>query len=212
METALQWIVDYGYAALFCILMIGIIGAPFPDDLVLVFSGYLISAGYLKPCPTLASAFLGSVCGITVSYGLGRILGFTLVEKYGHRLHIKRETYHRMSDWYNRFGRWGLLVGYFVAGVRHWTAFFAGVSKLRMPSFALFAYAGALLWAITLLSAGYILGEEWTCLAEHCNCYTYAYLFGGICLVLVLVGWLMHRRFGILSFIPILEKRRNIVR
>jgi membrane protein DedA with SNARE-associated domain len=210
-ETALRWIVDYGYVALFCILKNVIIGPTFPDDLVLVFSGYLISAGYLKPCHTFASAFFGSVCGITVSYGLGRIFGFTLVEKYGDRLHIKRETYHRMSAWYNRFGRWGLLVGYFIAGVRHWTAFFAGVSKLRMTSFALFAYAGALLWAITLLSAGYILGEEWTCLIEHGGCYRYACLFGGIFLLLALAGWLIHRRFGILSFIPILEKRRNIL-
>ncbi len=211
METAQQWIIGYGYVALFSILMLGIIGAPFPDDLVLLFSGYLISAGYLKPVPALASAFFGSVCGITVSYGLGRLLGFPAVERYGHHLRIKQETYHRMSDWYNRFGRWGLLIGYFIAGVRHWTAFLAGVSKLKMPSFALFAYTGALLWAVSLLSTGYVLGEEWTCLARHRGCYPY--LFAGICLALVLLGWFMHKRFGVLSFIPIkiFEKGRNTV-
>jgi membrane protein DedA with SNARE-associated domain len=212
-ETAQQWIIGYGYVAFFCILMFGIIGAPFPDDLVLLFSGYLISAGYLKPAPALASAFFGSVCGITVSYALGRLLGFPAVARYGHYLRIKQETYHKMSEWYNRFGRWGLLIGYFIAGVRHWTAFFAGVSKLKMPSFALFAYTGGLLWAITLLSTGYVLGEEWTCLATRRSCYTYMYILIGICLATSLIGWLMHRRFGILSFIPmkIFEKGRNTV-
>ncbi len=39
MESVLQWIVEYGYMALFCILMFGIIGAPFPDDLILTFTG-----------------------------------------------------------------------------------------------------------------------------------------------------------------------------
>ncbi len=209
MESALQWIVDYGYLALFGILMIGIIGAPFPDALVLIFSGYLISAGYLKPVPSLAFAFLGSVCGITVSYGLGRFLGFAVVEKYGKRLRINKKTYDRMSDWYNRFGRWGLLIGYFIAGVRHWTAFFAGVSKLKMSQFVFFAYTGALLWAVTLLTTGYVLGAEWANVARHgCG---YLYLFVGTLLAIALIVWLTHKRFGVLSFIPmkIFRNARN---
>ena len=82
-ELVQGWIAAYGYAALFGILMFGIVGVPFPDDLTLAFSGYLVSAGYLNPYLTLISAFFGSVCGITVSYGLGHFLGTSVVEKYG---------------------------------------------------------------------------------------------------------------------------------
>jgi len=39
------------------------------------------------------------------------------------------------------------------------------------------------------------------------------YILIGICLAVALIGWLMHRRFGILSFIPIkiFEKRPNTI-
>ena len=211
MEMVLDWIVAYGYAALFCVLMLGIIGAPFPDDLILGFAGYLVFAGYFKPIPTVVFAFMGSLCGITVSYGLGRFLGWSIIVKHGYRFHITPQRLNKVTAWYNRFGKWSLVIGYFISGVRHWTAFVAGVSKLRMPVFALFAYTGGLIWSVTLISAGYILGEEWHCISTHGGCYTY--LFVGTCLVLTLIGWLMHRRFGVLSFIPmkIFDKERNTV-
>ena len=167
METVLDWIVQYGYAAIFCLLMLGIVGAPFPDDLILAFAGYLVSAGYLKPVPTLVSAFMGSLCGISLSYGLGRILGFPLIVKYGRFVHITANRLNQVNRWYERFGKWGLLFGYFVAGVRHGTAFVAGASKVRLPVFALFAYTGGLLWSITLISTGYVLGEKWASISDH---------------------------------------------
>lgn len=167
MEVFLSWITQYGYVALFVLLMLGIVGAPFPDDLILAFAGYLVSAGHLAMLPTIAFAFLGSLCGITVSYALGRLLGFSVIEKYGHRVHVTAERLHHVHCWYERFGKWTLVIGYFIGGVRHWTAFTAGVSKLRLPVFAVFAYSGGLIWSVTLVSAGYFLGEEWSTVAEQ---------------------------------------------
>lgn len=197
MGIALDWVAQYGYVALFCMLMLGIIGAPFPDDLLLAFAGYLVFAGYLKPIPTVVSAFMGSLCGITVSYGLGRFLGFPIIERYGHIVYMTPRRLNRVTSWCRRFGKWSLLIGYFIAGVRHWTAFVAGVSKLRLPVFALFAYTGGFLWSVTLISAGYVLGEQWACISAHGCWYTYAAV--AICLALVLTGYLIHRRFGLPS-------------
>ena len=166
-EFVQGWITAYGYAALFGILMFGIVGVPFPDDLTLAFSGYLVSAGHLNPYLTLISAFLGSVCGITVSYGLGHFLGTLIVGKYGRIFHVTPEKLKTLNDWYVRFGKWSLLVGYFVAGVRHFNALFAGAAKLQFSVFALFAYLGAFLWSLTLISTGYVLGKEWGRISEY---------------------------------------------
>ena len=72
MEILQGWIVSYGYVSLIGLLMLGVVGAPFPDDLILLFAGYLVSAGYLKIEPTMASAWVGSLLGISLSYALGR--------------------------------------------------------------------------------------------------------------------------------------------
>jgi len=125
MEILQDWIVSYGYVSLIGLLMLGIVGAPFPDDLILLFAGYLVSAGYLKIEPTMASAWVGSLLGISLSYALGRFLGFPIVDRYGHLVRVNSDRLNKLNCWYDRFGKWGLLFGYFVAGVRHWTAFFA---------------------------------------------------------------------------------------
>ncbi len=169
MEFIQAWVIAYGYVALFGILMFGIVGVPFPDDLTLAFAGYLVSEGYLNPYLTLISAFIGSVCGISVSYGLGLFLGTSVVSRYGRIFHINSEKLDKLNIWYKRFGKWSLLFGYFIAGVRHFNALFAGASKLQFTEFALFAYPGALLWSVTMISTGYILGKEWSSISEYTN-------------------------------------------
>jgi membrane protein DedA with SNARE-associated domain len=60
-----------------------------------------------------------------------------------------------------RFGPILLTVGYFVPGVRHFTAVVAGMSSLPRRKFAIFAYAGAGLWVGTFLMLGYVFGDGW---------------------------------------------------
>ena len=64
MESLLGWISQYGYAGLFVLLVLGIVGLPVPDEALLVFSGYLISTGRFESLLAFASAFGGSVVGI----------------------------------------------------------------------------------------------------------------------------------------------------
>jgi membrane protein DedA with SNARE-associated domain len=75
MDALLNWIPEYGYPALFLLLMLGIVGLPIPDETLLTFSGYLIFKNQLLWMPTMATAFFGSICGITISYLIGRRLG-----------------------------------------------------------------------------------------------------------------------------------------
>ncbi len=162
MEIVLHWVTQYGYIGIFSLLVLGIVGLPIPDETLLTFAGYLVYRGWLHLLPTLASAFLGSVCGITLSWILGRTFGLLLVNHYGHYFHVTEERLEQVHHWFKRAGRWALTLGYYVPGVRHLTAYVAGASRLELPIFALFAYSGALLWSVSFITLGYFLGEEWT--------------------------------------------------
>ena len=161
MNQVAAFIYSYGYPGIFAVLMLGIVGLPVPDEWLLIFIGYLVFKGYFHVVPTLAAAVLGSICGITVSYWLGRTLGIVFVRKYGHWFHITEEKTGRVLAWFDRAGRWSLLVGYFIPGVRHLAGFVAGTSKLRFPDFAVFAYAGAVFWSASFVVIGYFFGKEW---------------------------------------------------
>lgn len=161
MESLLHWVSVYGYAGIFTLLLLGIVGLPVPDETLLTLTGYLIYRGELHLLPAFGAALGGSLCGITISYALGHTAGLYLVEKYGPRFHFTAERLEQVHAWFRRIGRWTLTVGYFIPGVRHFTAYVAGASKLEAPMFALYAYAGALLWCTTFIGLGYFLGERW---------------------------------------------------
>ncbi len=161
MEQVQYWISQYGYAGIFSLLVLGIVGLPVPDETLLTVAGYLVSRGDLRPVPTMAAALLGTMCGITLSYVLGVTSGYYLLHKYGRRVHLTPEKVDRVHAWFKRMGGLTLTFGYFVPGVRHLTAYVAGASKLEYPVFAAFAYSGSLLWTTTFLTLGYLLGENW---------------------------------------------------
>ena len=160
-DAAFQWITHHGYVGIFSLLVFGIVGLPVPDEWLLTFSGYLVFKGTLFFIPAFAAAFLGSASGITVSYALGRIFDTYVLMKYGRYFHLTPDRLERVHSWFETRGRWTLIIGYFIPGVRHLTGYVAGASELSYPSFALFAYSGAFCWALVFITLGYMLGEEW---------------------------------------------------
>lgn len=162
-----HFIIDYGYIGLFTLLMLGIVGLPIPDETLLAFAGYLVFQEKLDPLATLLAAFLGSSCGISLSYFLGRLLGMKVLHRHAAKLHLTEEQLFRAHAWFQRVGKWTLPAGYFIPGVRHLTAFIAGASELDTRIFALFAYAGAAIWSSAFLCAGYFFGREWERMAER---------------------------------------------
>ena len=161
METMLVWIHNYEYPGIVVLLMLGIIGLPIPDETLLLFVGYMSFTGELSLPLSLLSAVLGSACGITISYGLGCRFGPRIPMTLGVWLHINPTHFLTAQRWVSRWGKYGLLVAYFVPGLRHLGALALGASGLRYPTFAIFAYTGAVVWATTFITTGYLLGEEW---------------------------------------------------
>jgi membrane protein DedA with SNARE-associated domain len=166
-QQVLDWISRYGYPAIFCLLMLGIVGLPVPDETLLAFTGYLVYSHHLQAVPAFLTVLLGTMCGITLSYTLGRTFGLALIHRFGKYIHLTEERLAKAHRFFERVGHWSLTFGYFVPGVRHLTAYAAGVSYVQPRIFALFAYMGALLWASTFLSIGYFLGDRWQAVSER---------------------------------------------
>ncbi len=161
METITHLLGQYGYLALFGLLMFGIVGVPVPEETLLTFAGVLVYRGHLALEPTLLAAFLGSACGITVSYGVGRGVGRVVTRRLGGLVRVTPEQIARVEAWFERVGHWALLWGYFLPGIRHLTALVAGATRLRFRDFSVFAYGGALLWSLTFISLGTLAGRHW---------------------------------------------------
>lgn len=157
-QRLIAWLSRYGLQAVFGLQMFGIVGLPVPDELMLTLAGTLARAGKLPLAGTLIAGIAGSITGITVSYAAGRWIGLAALRRW---VHIPDELLARVQHWFCRAGRWVLTFGYFVPGVRHVTAIAAGSSGLGYRAFATYAYAGAVVWVTTFVTAGYVLGDRW---------------------------------------------------
>lgn len=191
LTTITHWIALHGYGVIFGLFALGIIGLPVPDEWLLAYLGHLIYKGRLLPLPTVAAAFLGSVCGMTLSYVLGRTFGFYLVGKFGGIVRLTPEKVGRMRNWYEHSGKWALVIGYFLPGVRHVTAITAGTSKMTFSEFVLFAYTGGFVWSCTFIFLGYVLQEQWSRETERIHTIME---IGTVVVLVFLTGYLLRKK------------------
>lgn len=179
-----QWLLHYGEFAVFIFLALGIIGLPIPDETLLAFVGFLIAQHKLPLLPTVFAAILGALCGITVSYVLGRSMGHYLVEKYGSRIGITQLKVQQVHNWFETMGKWTLFFGYFVPGIRHLTGYVAGTTQVHYAKFSMFAYSGALLWCLGFISLGYFFSHNWQMVVNTVS----EYLWFGVGIVLFIIA------------------------
>ncbi|MCU7496487.1 MAG: DedA family protein [Ignavibacteria bacterium] len=199
METLNYWIQHYGYGGIYALLMLGIVGVPVPDETLLALSGFLAFKGELSLLPAFLAAFLGSITGITISYFIGRGFGRAVLEKYGHYIHLSRERLEKSRLWFKKIGRWALLLGYFIPGLRHIISLLAGSAKMNYPEFALYTYAGGFIWAATFISIGYYFGEKWKNILQAIH---HHIILSSIVLILLVSGIIIIRNF--------LAKKKNL--
>src|SRR5437667_47261 len=79
------------------------------------------------------------------------------------------------------------VVGLYIAGVRHFTAVVAGMSKLEFPTFMAYAWTGGALWVATFLTLGYYLGENWRPIAELVH--SYIHYASAVLIAVAIVGY-----------------------
>jgi membrane protein DedA with SNARE-associated domain len=193
-QHVLAWITQYGYVAIFCLLVLGIVGLPVPDETLLTFTGYLVFKQHLTLPLAFAATLGGSASGITISYWLGRTFGLKLIHRYGRYLRIREEHVNQAHAFFERAGHWSLTFGYFVPGVRHFTAYAAGIAGLEAPTFGLFAYSGAVLWVSAFLALGYFLGDRWEAVEKEIHHYLLAVSIGAALVVAAYLVWRWRRR------------------
>ncbi|WP_243526500.1 DedA family protein [Bacillus pseudomycoides] len=182
MEQQVHYLIShFGYFGIIIALVGGIIGLPIPDETLLTFVGYYVYKGKMKFLFALLSAWIGSSIGISISYVLGVKLGIPFLKKFGLKIHITEKKINRTQVLFRKIGPALLFIGYFIPGVRHVTAYLAGISRYRFSAFCLYAYSGALLWSFTFIKLGLVVGEKWRQVGH------YVHHYGFVLVILLLI-------------------------
>ncbi|GAB7388948.1 hypothetical protein BSNK01_27860 [Bacillaceae bacterium] len=181
----LPYLSEYGYYALFFIFFLGIVGFPVPEETLLVLAGFLVYTGTFEYIPTVFVSFFGTVSAMTTAYWLGRRLGYPFILRYGAKIGLKRKFIAKTERWFKRVGKFAIPLGYFIPGVRQFSAYFAGINRLGWGIFILLAYSGGLVWSVTFVTLGYKLGQNWRKIFDSLS-YSIGLAAAGVLFLLVL--------------------------
>lgn len=152
---------QYGYWVLGIALFLEMLALPLPGEVLMTYTGLMIFHGQLNWFLSILTAVAGAAAGMTLSYGIGYRLGHPFFEKYGAKVHLGPDKLEKTSQWFEQYGNKLLIITYFIPGVRHFTGYFSGVTRMPLRTYMLYSYTGALLWTGTFISLGKILGPKW---------------------------------------------------
>jgi membrane protein DedA with SNARE-associated domain len=154
------WVVAWGYAAIFVAVLLGNIGLPVPEEIVLLVAGYLAWRGALAIPAVILVGILSAVAGDNIGYWLGRTGGRPLLHRYGRYILIPPRQVHRAEQFFASHGRRAVFFGRFLAGIRFLVGPLAGIARMPFRRFFLYNATGAVVYvpAVTLL--GYAAGRH----------------------------------------------------
>jgi membrane protein DedA with SNARE-associated domain len=145
------------------VLLMGIESAcvPLPSEVIMPFSGYLVSIGRFNLMWVAIAGAIGCNVGSLVAYYVGSLGGRPLVEKYGRYILVSHHDLEMADRFFRRYGDWAVFLARLLPVVRTFIAFPAGVARMDFLRFNLYTFLGSLPWCLALAYAGVKLGERW---------------------------------------------------
>lgn len=161
-SALLSFIISHGPFVIFVVVLIEELGIPIPvpSDLLLLFSGSLVSHGQLNLVLTVATVVFAIVLGTTALYTVARRGGRPLLERYGSWIHLDESRISRAEQRLQVHGFWSLAALRLVPGLRPYSTMTAGILGLpRYQAVLAFAFSG-LIWSLTWIGIGTLLGPR----------------------------------------------------
>lgn len=187
-------LLTYGFA--FIWLAFESCGVPLPNELVLLLLGSLIEQRH-SPFELVALALVataGSLLGATVAYFIGARGGRAAVLRLGRFLRLDERRLTSIENWFNASGGFAIGVSRITPFVRTYSSFPAGVLQMPLRTFLIATALGSLLWCATLVTIGYLLGEDYMIALRFIERYTIPAV---IVLVALIAGYFwLHQRLA----------------
>jgi membrane protein DedA with SNARE-associated domain len=178
-----------GYSGIVLLMAIESACIPLPSEIIMPFSGYLVSTGQMNLWLVGLAGAVGCVLGSLVAYWVGMKGGRPLIEKYGRYVLVSKHDLDLADRWFAKYGEAIIFTSRLLPAIRTFIAFPAGVARMNLKRFVIYTFAGSLPWCLGLAYVGQKLGEKWN---EDDTLKTWFHRFDfliGIAGVLLIVWW-----------------------
>jgi membrane protein DedA with SNARE-associated domain len=195
-------IADYGYLAIFLLMMLGSACIPIPSEIVLPFAGALASSTFaekvlgspsksLSLLGVIAVGLLAELAGSWLAYWVGYAGGRPLIDRWGRYLLLRPHEVDRAHAWFERHGQAAVFFCRMIPLIRAFISLPAGVAQMNFTRFTIYTTLGLIPWTVGLALAGRALGDQWEDVEHFVAPVSIAI---GVALVGAIVWWVLKRR------------------
>lgn len=170
-----EWILSTmaagGYWGIALLMALENIFPPIPSELIMGLGGINVAQGRMSFWPLLISGTFGTTAGNWVWFEIGRRLGYTrlqpFVARWGRWLTLDWHDVERIMAFFQRHGHWVVFAVRFSPFLRTMISLPAGMARMNALQFTLYTFAGAAIWNVVLIGAGYYLGTNFSHLTDY---------------------------------------------
>lgn len=183
-----DWVNSFGQLGIFLAMAFPLT----PSEIAMPLAGYLAFSGgqgYAGLATMVLAGALGSTVGAVIIYLIARE-GEELVLRYGKWVFFNERKIADAHRWFERHGELAVFLGRMTPVVRELISIPAGLARMSLPKFAVFTFAGSLVWAGFLGSIGYFLVDSWK------NFISSSSNLVGAVIIVAIAAYFLFRRFS----------------
>lgn len=156
-----------GHVGVFILMSLESANIPIPSEIIMPFSGFLVSKGVFSFWPIVVIGALGNLFGSIVSY-----LFASFIVKNRHRVYflkilISDSFLGKATVFFNKHGSVSVFFSRMLPIVRTFISLPAGLGKMNLVRFCSLTFVGSLIWSLVLTYLGKVLGDNWTVLEQY---------------------------------------------
>jgi membrane-associated protein len=160
----MDFVTAYGpwiYVLLFAIVFTetGVVVMPFlPGDSLLFVVGAMCGIGLMSYPLAVAVLIVAAILGDQCNFMIGRYFGPKVFQWEDSRW-FNKKAFDKAHNFYERYGGVTIILARFMPFIRTFAPFVAGVADMTRSKFTMFNVAGALIWVLGIVTAGYFFGN-----------------------------------------------------
>ena len=151
----------FGYQGVFVAMALESACVPLPSEIIMPFSGFVVSEGEMTLLGITLAGALGNLFGSVAAYYIGLKGGRPFLERNGRYILISKKKLDLADEWFERYGERAVLISRVLPVLRTYISLPAGIAEMDFKKFAFFTFAGSLPWCLALGYLGVVLGPKW---------------------------------------------------
>lgn len=191
------YVTSYGYLAIFILVFLQEIGMPnpFPNELLLMFSGYLSVKGLLYLPYVILTVVCADFIGTNLLYFLFYNAGAFIMQKKPKWIPLSDQMISRFSNKISKGGQLSIYIFRITPFTRGYASVITGLLQIKPGVFLPLALISGLTWALLYVVIGYFIGPSWDLFTSNIGSFKYVLLIVvAIILSTFLIVYIMRNR------------------